>query len=80
MEGEKDPGGACRSRCRLIFRWSLLGAGVGEGDGGYIRPCPSIPSLEGGHNSPSSLGLEEKGGRALARCPFSLPLATLIPT
>lgn len=60
-EGE-GPDRASRSRCSLIFRSSLLGAEVGEGDSGYIRPCPSIPSLEGATTLPPPLGpeVEEK--------------------
>lgn len=42
MEGERNPARAGRKRSSLIFRWSLKGAGVGEGDSGYIRPCPSL--------------------------------------
>lgn len=44
MEGERNPARACRNRCSLIFRWSLIGAGVGEGVVGTLGlALPSLP-------------------------------------
>lgn len=74
MEGERNPARACRNRCSLIFRWSLIGAGVGEGVVGTLGlALPSLPWRGPQLSSPLSLEDEEKRGRALARCPLVFP-------
>lgn len=81
MQGRRTPPGRAGRRYSIIFRWGPVGAAMGEGMVGTLGlTLLSLPRR--GYDSTSfSLGLEgeEKRGRALARCPVSLALATLTP-